>query len=180
MNPRVFVAACRETALKLLGYVGEGELRALYEHAAAFVHPSLYEGFGLPPLEAMALHCPVIASNAAAIPETCGDAALYFEPQRAEQLAQLIERVVSEPALRDELVARATVRWTPRLGGGSGRHLAWCGGASCMPTSGVLAAPSEPKNLTLADSQSRLSNLTGLQTHEALRERSAPYTRAIR
>jgi glycosyltransferase involved in cell wall biosynthesis len=55
----------------------------------------------------MALGCPVIASNAAAIPEVCGDAALYFEPHAAEQLAQLIERVVGEPGLREALLSRA-------------------------------------------------------------------------
>src|SRR5690606_32855108 len=78
-------------------------LRALYENAVAFVHPSRYEGFGLPPLEAMALGCPVICSNAAALPETCGDAALYFEPDDFRQLARLIDEVLSDADLRSRL-----------------------------------------------------------------------------
>jgi glycosyltransferase involved in cell wall biosynthesis len=130
-------------ALKLLGYVSDGQLRALYENAAAFVHPSLYEGFGIPPLEAMALGCPVIASNAASIPEVCGDAALYFEPHAAEQLAQLIERVVAEDDLRASLRTRASAQLA--------RH-SWEGAATrqlavvrevlrACQHSGVLTAP---------------------------------------
>ncbi|MET0341064.1 MAG: glycosyltransferase family 1 protein [Polyangiales bacterium] len=144
VNERVFGAgAPRGSVLKLLGYVSEGELRALYEHAAAFVHPSLYEGFGLPPLEAMALNCPVIASNAAAIPETCGDAALYFEPQRAEQLAQHIERVVGDPRLRDALLARASAQLARHSWeGAAARQLAVVREAlSTCQSSGVLGAP---------------------------------------
>jgi len=89
--------------LQFLGYVPDGSLRALYENAAAFVHPSLYEGFGIPPLEAMALGCPVIAAQAASIPEVCGPAALYFEPHDAEGLARAIQRVLSAPEERERL-----------------------------------------------------------------------------
>jgi glycosyltransferase involved in cell wall biosynthesis len=94
------------STLKLLGPVSDAELRALYEGAAAFVYPSLYEGFGIPPLEAMALGCPVIASRAGAIPEVCGEAALYFAPHDDERLSLLIRRVVADPSLRRRLVAR--------------------------------------------------------------------------
>jgi len=97
-------------AVKLLGYVDDQQLRALYEGAAAFVYPSLYEGFGLPPLEAMALGCPVIASNAASIPEICGDAVLYFPPRDADALARAIERVVVDGRLRSELIAKGRAR----------------------------------------------------------------------
>jgi glycosyltransferase involved in cell wall biosynthesis len=93
--------------LTLIGHVNDAQLRALYEHAGAFVHPSLYEGFGIPPLEAMALGCAVIASDAAAIPEVCGPAALYFSPHDAQQLAGLIDRVLGEPELRATLRERA-------------------------------------------------------------------------
>ncbi|PEM31561.1 glycosyltransferase family 4 protein [Bacillus wiedmannii] len=72
------------------GYVSDEELVALYKHAKVFVFPSLYEGFGLPPLEAMAVGCPVIASNAACIPEICGDHALYFDPNNAQDLIEKI------------------------------------------------------------------------------------------
>lgn len=91
-------------ALKLLGYVSDAELRTLYEHAAVFVYPSRYEGFGIPPLEAMALGCPVLASNAASLPEVCGDGALYFDPDDARGLASLLRRVMTEPATRQSLI----------------------------------------------------------------------------
>ncbi len=64
-----------------------GELIALYRTAAALVFPSLYEGFGLPPLEAMACGCPVAASNRGALPEVCGDAAVLFDPEDVEAIA---------------------------------------------------------------------------------------------
>jgi glycosyltransferase involved in cell wall biosynthesis len=95
----------RSQRLQWLGYVDDAALRALYENAAAFVHPSRYEGFGIPPLEAMALGCPVIASNAASIPEVCGPAALYFEPDDAEGLAAQIRRVLTVPGERERLHA---------------------------------------------------------------------------
>jgi glycosyltransferase involved in cell wall biosynthesis len=86
-----------------LGYVSDEKLDQLYRHAACFVFPSLYEGFGLPPVEAMRHGCPVIASNAASIPEVCGDAALYFNPQSVEELKSQILRVHHEPGLADDL-----------------------------------------------------------------------------
>jgi glycosyltransferase involved in cell wall biosynthesis len=60
-----------------LGYVSDGELRALYESASIFVYPSFYEGFGIPPVEAMTCGCPVLVDPSSALPESCGDAALY-------------------------------------------------------------------------------------------------------
>jgi glycosyltransferase involved in cell wall biosynthesis len=104
-NPVGFEGA---RSLKLLGYVNAGELRALYENAAVFVHPSKYEGFGIPPLEAMALGCPVIASNAAAIPEVCGDGAWYFPPDNADTLASLLIALTTEPERRADLIARGS------------------------------------------------------------------------
>lgn len=97
-------------ALKLVGYVRDEELCALLEGAAAFVHPSLYEGFGLPPLEAMALGCPVVAARAAAVPEVCGDAALYFDPRDPTDLARQLRTVLSDPALQRTLSARGRAR----------------------------------------------------------------------
>jgi glycosyltransferase involved in cell wall biosynthesis len=97
-------------AVKLVGFVSDGALRALYENAGLFVFPSLYEGFGLPPLEAMAFGCPVLASRAASMPEVCGDGALYFEPHDDAQLATLIQRVMSNEDERRELVARGKAR----------------------------------------------------------------------
>jgi glycosyltransferase involved in cell wall biosynthesis len=72
------------------GIVAPAELASLYRRAACLVFPSLYEGFGLPPLEAMASGCPVAASNVAAIPEVCGDAAVLFDPNDAESIAAAV------------------------------------------------------------------------------------------
>lgn len=77
------------------GLVSQEELKALYRSASALVFPSLYEGFGLPPLEAMASGCPVAASNAGSIPEVCGDAAVLFDPRNTEAIAAGILDAVS-------------------------------------------------------------------------------------
>jgi glycosyltransferase involved in cell wall biosynthesis len=92
------------------GYVTDGELRALYEGACGFVYPSRYEGFGIPPLEAMACGCPVIVARSAALPEACGDAALYCDPYDAEDLARNIRDLVGNPALQRELRQRGSDR----------------------------------------------------------------------
>jgi glycosyltransferase involved in cell wall biosynthesis len=98
------------------GAVDDAALKALYQRADALVFPSLYEGFGLPPLEAMACGCPVAASHAASIPEVCGDAALYFDPASVDDIAAALHRLLSDQPLRDALrragTARAaTYRW---------------------------------------------------------------------
>lgn len=93
-----------------LGYVDDGQLRSLYESAAFLCFPSLYEGFGIPVLEAMALGCPVIASDAAAVPETCGDAALMAPPTDVKAFTQAMVRVLEEPALADDLRRRGRAR----------------------------------------------------------------------
>lgn len=80
--------------IKRVGYVSDEQLRSLYEHAACFVFPSVYEGFGLPPLEAMSLGCPVLAADAASIPEVCGDAALYFNPHQSASLITALQHVM--------------------------------------------------------------------------------------
>jgi glycosyltransferase involved in cell wall biosynthesis len=92
-----------------LGYVTDGQLRALYENAACLVQPSLYEGFGLPPLEAMACGCPVVASRAASLPEVCGDAAIYCDPHDPRDIARCIQEVL-EPTLSKDLRARGARR----------------------------------------------------------------------
>jgi glycosyltransferase involved in cell wall biosynthesis len=78
-----------------LGHVSRGELVGLYQRAGALVFPSLYEGFGQPPLEAMACGCPVACSNAASLPEVVGDAARLFDPTSREEIAQAIEDVLA-------------------------------------------------------------------------------------
>jgi alpha-1,3-rhamnosyl/mannosyltransferase len=94
-----------------LGYVQDEDLPALYAGALAFVYPSLYEGFGLPILEAMACGCPVVTTRLASLPEVAADAALYLEdPENAEELALLLRRVAESPALRGELRAKGLAR----------------------------------------------------------------------
>ncbi|WP_321952401.1 glycosyltransferase family 4 protein [Paraburkholderia bannensis] len=93
-----------------LGYVSDEELVSLYRRAACFVYPSRYEGFGLPPVEALALGCPVIASRLPSVVEACGDAVLYTSPDDPAQLAALLERVTADAALRDTLRERGAQR----------------------------------------------------------------------
>jgi glycosyltransferase involved in cell wall biosynthesis len=88
------------------GQVSNAELERYYRHATALVFPSLYEGFGLPALEAMAADCPVLASSAAALPEVCGDAALYFDPYDANDIGQKIVLLARDESLRSRLIAQ--------------------------------------------------------------------------
>lgn len=96
--------------IRTIGYVTDGQLRALYERAACLVFPSLYEGFGLPPLEAMACGCPVITSNTTSLPEVCGDGALYCDPRNPRDIAGRISAVLTQPELAAELRSRALAR----------------------------------------------------------------------
>jgi glycosyltransferase involved in cell wall biosynthesis len=82
----------------------------LYRNAAALVYPSLYEGFGIPPLEAMSFGCPVICSNTSSIPEVVGDGGLYFNPATVESLIEAMERLLNSEELRLQLIARGTRR----------------------------------------------------------------------
>jgi glycosyltransferase involved in cell wall biosynthesis len=92
------------------GYVDDADLPALYSAATVFVYPSLYEGFGLPPLEAMACGTPVISSNAASLPEVVGDAALLIDPTDTTALTQALHNVLAEPALHANLRRRGFER----------------------------------------------------------------------
>ena len=82
------LAAARDNGAQLLGRVSEDELRALYAGASAFAYPSLYEGFGLPILEAMAAGAPVLTSDVSSLPEVAGDAALLVDPHDAAAIAR--------------------------------------------------------------------------------------------
>jgi glycosyltransferase involved in cell wall biosynthesis len=92
------------------GYVADSDLAHLYRAAAAFVFPSLYEGFGLPPLEAMACGTPVISSNASVMPEVLGDAALYFDPYNIEDIAAALHRFARTISLQQSLKLRAATQ----------------------------------------------------------------------
>jgi glycosyltransferase involved in cell wall biosynthesis len=90
-----------DSGLLLAGRLTDSEIAALYAHALAFVFPSLYEGFGVPPLEAMVFGCPVIASTADAVMETCGEAAAYFSATDAGALKQLMLERLTVGAISD-------------------------------------------------------------------------------
>jgi glycosyltransferase involved in cell wall biosynthesis len=96
--------------VRFFGFVPDRTLAVLYRLAGVFVFPSLYEGFGLPPLEAMASGTPVITSNLSSLPEVVGDAALLIDPYDPDAIADAMRRVLTEPALRDDLRARGLNR----------------------------------------------------------------------
>lgn len=95
-----------DSRIKLLGRVTDEQLVSLYSGAAAFIYPSFYEGFGLPPLEAQACGCPVICSNAASLPEVCGDSALYFLPHKISEMAEKIDFLLSQHDIAEELIVK--------------------------------------------------------------------------
>ena len=111
-NPGIFQAAGLREApnIRYLGRVTDGELKTLYGHALAFACPSLSEGFGFTPLEAMAMSCPVIATTGGAVPEVCGDAALYADPLDRSAWREALSQVVTDAGLRADLARRATAR----------------------------------------------------------------------
>ncbi len=99
-----------EGHVRYLGYVASEELAQLYRGASCFVYPSIYEGFGLPPLEAMASGCPVVVSNATSLPEVCGDAAYYVDPRSPDSIAGGIQAVLTDETLRKGLVEKGIGR----------------------------------------------------------------------
>jgi glycosyltransferase involved in cell wall biosynthesis len=110
-----------ENVVRFLGFVPFDTLRCFYESAAAFVFPSRYEGFGLPPLEAMACGTPVVTSNTSSLPEVVGDAALQVHPENVFDIARGIKEVLLDEELRATLIrrgreqaARFSWNWTAR------------------------------------------------------------------
>jgi glycosyltransferase involved in cell wall biosynthesis len=96
--------------VRFLGYLPEETLAVMYRLASAFVFPSLYEGFGLPPLEAMASGTPVVTSNVSSLLEVAGDAAVLVDPYDPTAIADGIERVVCDGSLREELRLKGLAR----------------------------------------------------------------------
>jgi glycosyltransferase involved in cell wall biosynthesis len=90
--------------VRFLGFVPHPVLRVLYKHARAFLFPSLYEGFGLPPLEAMAHGTPVLTSNVSSLPEVFGDSALLVNPEKVFEIARGIRQILTDDALRARLI----------------------------------------------------------------------------
>jgi glycosyltransferase involved in cell wall biosynthesis len=95
--------------VRLLGYIGDQELKALYENALGFIFPSFYEGFGLPVLEAMNCGCPVISSMAASLPEVGGEASLYFDPRNTDSLTISLRRFLSDVNLQNDMRTRGMI-----------------------------------------------------------------------
>ncbi len=96
--------------VRFLGYLPEETLAVMYRLAGVFVFPSLYEGFGLPPLEAMASGTPVVTSNVSSLPEVAGDAAVLVDPYDPDAIADGIYRVLSDEALRHDLRSKGLLR----------------------------------------------------------------------
>jgi glycosyltransferase involved in cell wall biosynthesis len=109
LRRRVEAARVRQD-VRFFGFVPETTLAALYRMAEVFAFPSLYEGFGLPPLEAMACGTPVVTSNISSLPEVVGDAALLVDPHDIEAIASGIQRVLENEELRSDLKARGRIR----------------------------------------------------------------------
>lgn len=92
--------------IKFMGRVDDDKLIQLYSNAQCFVYPSLYEGFGIPPLEAQACGCPCVVSNAASLPEVCANSVIYCDPFEVLDMAKKIQLVIDDEALRIELRAK--------------------------------------------------------------------------
>jgi glycosyltransferase involved in cell wall biosynthesis len=98
--------AAQNASIRLLGRVSDKELIKLYQNAELFIFPSLYEGFGIPPLEAQACGCPVIASNAASMPEILGNSAMYFNPTDISAIQDVMDAAISNQRLRKSLIEK--------------------------------------------------------------------------
>jgi glycosyltransferase involved in cell wall biosynthesis len=109
LRRRVELSGVRQD-VRFFGFVPDETLAALYRLASVFAFPSLYEGFGLPPLEAMACGTPVVTSNVSSIPEVVGDAAVQVDPYDQTAIADGLERVLADGALREALIARGYER----------------------------------------------------------------------
>ena len=96
--------------VRFFGYVNEDTLAVMYRLAGVFVFPSLYEGFGLPPLEAMASGTPVVTSNVSSLPEVAGDAALLVDPYDPSAIADGIYTVLTDAAVRRDLRHKGAIR----------------------------------------------------------------------
>jgi len=96
----------KSTGIILTGYVSDDELRELYKKALAYVFPSLYEGFGLPPLEAMSCGCPVISSKSSCLPEILENAVLYFDANSEANMVEAMEKIAKNNDLRADLIQK--------------------------------------------------------------------------
>jgi probable mannosyltransferase len=109
-NPKLFSFLKNKNRFTFLPYVSSQELESLYQKAFCFVYPSLNEGFGYPPLQAMANNVPIIASSATSIPEVCGNAAIYFPPTNLDDLKCCLLQINDNLKLRLELIQKGEIR----------------------------------------------------------------------
>ena len=93
-------------SVKVLGKLSQEDIVSLYSGALAFVFPSFYEGFGLPPLEAMACGTPVVSSNRASLPEVCGEAAVFFDPNQPDELVRALKEIIQNETLRKMMILK--------------------------------------------------------------------------
>lgn len=107
---RLVQEARAESRVKFLSFVSVEDLASLYQHATALLYISLYEGFGIPILEAFVSGCPVIASNITSIPEVGGDAAIYVDPTNASEIEDAVVRLCNDPLLQSQLKIRGLMR----------------------------------------------------------------------
>lgn len=99
-----YIAALEES-VHFLGHIPDQDLIALYQMATCLVFPSLYEGFGLPVVEAMTAGCPVITTTSSSLPEVAGDAALLVDPLNAKEMATAMQRILQDEALRQRMIS---------------------------------------------------------------------------
>jgi glycosyltransferase involved in cell wall biosynthesis len=104
------VAGVLGPRINFTGPIDNATLIQYYKHAEALIFPSIYEGFGLPPLEAMRCDCPVIVSNLASLPEVCGDAAMYCNPYSPDDIAEKIVALIHDLELRETLISKGRMR----------------------------------------------------------------------
>ena len=93
-----------------LGYISKKEKEILYSKSTIFIYPSFYEGFGFPPLEAMAYGLPVVCSNVSSLPEVAGDAALMINPFKPEEITSALKMILNDDGLRQTLIKKGFAR----------------------------------------------------------------------
>ena len=105
-DPALEKKLAKNDLIEFTGCVDDDRLIELYKNARLFVYPSLYEGFGLPPLEAMACGCPCVVSDSGSLPEVCGEAAVYCDPSDSKDIADKINTVLIDDKIRRDLIGK--------------------------------------------------------------------------